>query len=123
MTNSDPGASDRSTPQTVGQLAGVAVYRQSTGALLAYYDLADLAPGRHFANDVAVDDSGNAYVTDSFSPIIYRIGTDGEAKVFVDNPVFGTEEGYNLNGIVWSPEGYLVVGNTMTGKLFRVPPR
>ena len=120
VTNADPGASDRSTPETTVRLAGVAIYRQSTGVLLAYHDLAALAPGSHFANDVAVDAAGNAYVTDSFSPIIYRIDPDGVATVLANDPILGTEDGYNLNGIVWNPEGYLIVGSTMMGKLFKV---
>jgi hypothetical protein len=39
VTNSDPGAGDRTDAATQGKLAGVAAYDETTGARRAYYDL------------------------------------------------------------------------------------
>jgi hypothetical protein len=64
VTNSDPGAGDRSDAATQGRLAGVAAYDEITGIRRAYYDLGSLSPGSHFANDVTIDDGGNVYVTE-----------------------------------------------------------
>lgn len=120
VTNSDPGAGDRTQAATQGKLAGVASYNASTGAPLAYYDLGGLSAGSHFANDVTLDAEGNLYVTDSFAPVIYRIGTDRKPSIFSQNPLFKTDEGFNLNGIVWHEDGYLLVGKYNSGELFRV---
>jgi sugar lactone lactonase YvrE len=120
VTNSDPGAGDRTGAATQGKLAGVAAYDATSGKRRAYYDLGSLNPGAHFANDVALDDKGNLYVTDSFAPIIYRIGADGKAAIFVSDPVFNEGEGFKLNGIAWHKDGYLLVGKYNSGELFRV---
>jgi sugar lactone lactonase YvrE len=120
VTNSDPGAGDRTSPGTQGKLAGVAAYDETTGARRAYYDLGSLTPGAHFANDVSVDDAGNVYVTDSFSPTIFRVGADGKTSIFAQNAMFGGGEGFNLNGIAWHKDGFLLVGKYNSGDLFRV---
>jgi sugar lactone lactonase YvrE len=120
VTNSDPGAGDRTNAATQGKLAGVAAYDETTGARRAYYDLGSLSPGAHFANDISVDDAGNAYVSDSFSPTIYRIGADGKTSVFAQNALFGEGNGFNLNGIAWHKDGFLIVGKYNSGELFRV---
>ena len=120
VTNSDPGAGDRTNPAPQGKLAAVAAYDETTGARRAYYDLGGLLPGAHFANDVSVDDGGNVYVTESFSPTIFRIGADGKASIFAQNVVFGGGDGFNLNGIAWHKGGFLLVGKYNSGELFRV---
>ena len=120
VTNSDPGAGDRTNAATQGKLAGVAAYDETTGVRRAYYDLSSLSPGAHFANDVSVDDAGNVYVTDSFSPTIFRIGADGKISIFAQNALFGEGNGFNLNGIAWHKDGFLLVGRYNTGELFRV---
>lgn len=120
VANSDPGAGEGTKASTKGQLAGVAVYDLATGARRAYHDLGKLTPGAHFANDIALDDAGNAYVTDSFAPVIYRIDTSGKASVFAQSPLFKDAEGFNLNGIAYHRDGYLLVGKYNSGDLFRV---
>lgn len=120
VTNSDPGAGMRTTAATQGKLADVATYDATTGAPKAYYDLGSLGQGAHFANDIALDAAGNAYVTDSFAPLIYKIDTDGKASIFAQSPLFLSGDGFNLNGIAWHADGYLLVGKYNSGELFRI---
>lgn len=119
VANSDPGLSTRSSDATRNKLAAVAVYDASTGAPRAYHDLGALVDGGHFANDLAQDDKGNVYVTDSFAPVIYRIDAAGKRSIFARSDLF-KGEGFNLNGIVVHPDGYLLVAKYNTGDLFRV---
>jgi sugar lactone lactonase YvrE len=115
----DLGNSVRSSAATQGKLAALAAYDATTGERRAYHDLGRLVDGAHFANDLALDASGQVYVTDSFSPVIYRLSATGEASVFVRSEWF-TGEGFNLNGIVWHADGYLLVNKHNSGELFRI---
>lgn len=116
---SDLGASSRSTAATTNKLAAVAVFNATTGKRIAYHDLGGLVDGAHFANDLTMDAKGNVYVTDSFSPVIYRVDTAGRASVFATSDMF-KGEGFNLNGIVYNPGGYLLVAKYNSGDLFKV---
>lgn len=119
VANADPGVGDRTGSATKGTLAGVGAYDLKTGKPKAYYDLGALRPGAHFANDVALDRAGNAYVTDSFAPLVYRIDTAGHPSVFAEDARFRTGEGFNLNGIAVAGDS-LLVGQYNTGELFRI---
>jgi sugar lactone lactonase YvrE len=119
VANSDSGASVRSSVATSGKLAALVGYNASTGEQVSYHDLASLIPGGHFANDLTFDGEGNIYVTDSFSPVIYRINAKGEASIFVKNDLF-IGEGFNLNGIVYHPDGFLLVSKYNSGELFKI---
>jgi sugar lactone lactonase YvrE len=122
---SDPGYNTtRSTTATRRKLAAVAIFNASTGAKTGYVDLGGLRPNAtaHFANDIAVDGAGNAYVTDSFAPIIYKIDAQGAASVFLENSALGAAAGaFGLNGIVYHPDGYLIVAKSDEGALIKVP--
>lgn len=101
--------------------AKLGVYSLSTGARLAMVDLAAAdtnAPkdAVHFANDVAVGDDGTAYVTDSRTNVVYRVGQDYKASVLHR---FAPAQGLALNGIVHHPSGYLLVTGGAT--LYKVP--
>lgn len=115
----DVGNSMRSIPATQGKLAALAAYDATTGERRAYHDLGGLVEGRHFANDLALDAQGQVYVTDSFSPVIYRLDAQGRVSLFVRSEWFAGE-GFNLNGIVWHPDGYLLVNKHNSGELFRI---
>lgn len=115
----DLGASTRSSPTTAYKLAAVAAYDATTGERRAYHDLSNLVEGGHFANDLTVDAAGNVYITDSFSPVIYRVDAKGQASVFAKSDLF-KGEGFNLNGIVAHPDGYLLVNKYNSGEIFRI---
>ncbi|MDO7846986.1 hypothetical protein Q5H92_11500 [Hymenobacter sp. M29] len=129
---SDMGANTaRSTAATLRKRAGLAIFNNTTGALINYVDLGSL-PGtttypnaanypNHFANDIAVDKDGNAYVTDGSAPIIYKVDPQGVGSVFFTSPQFDPGTGFGLNGLVYHPDGYLIVAKANTGTLFKVP--
>lgn len=120
---SDNGANTtRSTATTLRKLAALAVFNSNSGALLSYVDLGALRPTLpHFANDIAVDSQGNSYITDSLSPIIYKVDAQGVASVFLENAQLSGGTGFGLNGIVFHPDGYLLVAKSNDGTLFKVP--
>ncbi|TFZ65073.1 hypothetical protein E4631_16130 [Hymenobacter sp. UV11] len=112
----------RTSAATLRKLAALAIFNPSSGALLSYVDLGALRPTLpHFANDIAVDAQGNAYITDSLSPIIYKVDAQGVATVFLENAQLSGGSGFGLNGIVFHPNGYLLVAKTNDGTLFKVP--
>ncbi|TGE13855.1 hypothetical protein [Hymenobacter elongatus] len=119
---SDNGANPLSKPETLRKLAALAIFNSNNGALLSYVDLGILRPNQnHFANDTAVDAQGNAYITDSLSPIVYKVDAQGVASVFVEDPLLSGGTGFGLNGIVFHPDGYLLVAKSNDGTLFKVP--
>ncbi|XP_010424881.1 PREDICTED: uncharacterized protein LOC104710043 [Camelina sativa] len=85
---------------------------------------------RDVANDVAVDYKGNAYVTNSAKNFIWKVDRDGAASIFSRSPVFNSQpvaadadetfRDCGLNGIVYISNGYLLVVQSNTGKVFKV---
>ncbi|MVN77350.1 hypothetical protein GO988_13525 [Hymenobacter sp. HMF4947] len=122
---SDPGYNaTRTTAATLKKLAAVAIFNRDSGAKTGYVNLGALRPSAaaHFANDIAVDNAGNAYVTDSYAPIIYKIDVNGTASVFLENSALAAPAGmFGLNGIVYHPNGYLLVAKSDEGALLKVP--
>jgi sugar lactone lactonase YvrE len=96
-------------------------YDLTTGEQIYFADLGALLPeGRHFANDVTADPEGNAYVTDSFSPVIYKVTPEGEASIFAENELFAIE-GFGLNGIEYHGHEYLLAAVSGSQSLYKVP--
>jgi sugar lactone lactonase YvrE len=95
-------------------------------SFLAVYDLrtgtrerlVDLSGEGHAVNDVALDPSGNAYVTDTAAGAVYKVDVTGHVTTLVSDPRLTPAPG--ANGIVWHPGGYLVVTNYTTGRLYRL---
>ena len=84
----------------------------------------DSGDQKSFADDVAVDAEGNAYVTDCKGSKIWKVGADGKFLSTIKSPLFAPKEWYKnlvgLNGIVYHPNGFLLVVHTFSGNLFKV---
>lgn len=105
-----------------GSLSALAAYELSTGERIFYTDLAALEDGLHFANDVAVDKKGNAYVTDSYSGIIFKVDPEGEASVFFkEEDLAPSPNNFGLNGIDFDPRGFLLVSHLETNRILKFP--
>jgi len=116
----DNGASVNSNEATKYKLSKVAAYDLTTGKRKFIADLGTLNPNAaNLVNDLAQDEKGNLYATNSFSPIIFKITQDGKPSIFAKNDIW-KGEGFNLNGIVYSKKGYLITAQYSTGKLFKV---
>jgi sugar lactone lactonase YvrE len=107
VTNSDRAAFGGPAPGH----AKLGAYSLTTGERLAMVDLGATlgtpAPAKFFANDVTVDNDGNAYVTDTMNGVVYRVTSDYQASVL--HRFTGLPEGAQLNGIVYHDGGYLLV--------------
>jgi sugar lactone lactonase YvrE len=102
-------------------LAQLGIYDLNSGERLHLVDLSPLTEAlHHLANDVTTDAAGNAYVTDSFAPVIYQVTPTGEASIFAENEAFASAT-FGLNGIEYHPDGYLLVALTEPGALFKIP--
>ncbi|XP_047311068.1 uncharacterized protein LOC124914536 [Impatiens glandulifera] len=86
--------------------------------------LTHLTGEKTFADDVAVDHEGYAYVTDTKGSKIWKVAPDGKFLHLIESPLFKPKEWYKnlvgLNGIVYHPDGYLIVIHTFSGKLFKI---
>jgi len=121
VVNSDIGSSINSYVEGPKKLASLGIYQLSTGKNIDFINLGKLLPHKnHLANGMTLDSEGNVYVTDSFSPVIYKINTSGHASIFLESDQF-LGEGINLNGIVFHPDGYLVAVKKGEGVLFKIP--
>ena len=110
-----------------GATATARVYDAASGALLGTH----ASPPGGFMNDVAVVRRGDAFVTDSFRPILWRIPAGGSETSgalepwlsYAGTPIQYTPvaDDFEINGIAPSEDGrYLVVVQSNTGKLFRI---
>ncbi|GLT71892.1 hypothetical protein SLA2020_438770 [Shorea laevis] len=79
---------------------------------------------KSFVDDIAVDTEGNAYVTDAKANKIWKVGVDGKFLSVIRSPLFTPKEWYKtfvgLNGIVYHPDGFLIVIHTFSGSLFKI---
>ncbi len=118
----DPGVGKNSNEKSKGKTAGLAIYDLTSKKQLAYYDLSTSSTeGGFFANDVTIDKHGNSYITDSFSPNIYKVSISGKVSIFAKDPRWSVKKGkFGLNGIVFHPDGFLIVSHYDSGKLFKV---
>ncbi|GAB7046733.1 SMP-30/gluconolactonase/LRE family protein [Catenuloplanes indicus] len=119
-----------------GTTGKVFVYRTRDRQLLHVFD-SGARDG--LVNDVAVAPNGDAYVTDSFRPVLYRITAAQLAKREIDQPLrthvdfAGTpvrydtgvnEEGINGNGLVVTPDGrFVLMADTNSQAFYRISTR
>lgn len=115
----DANYSKFTSPDTRKKMARLVGIDINTGRKTDDIDLSKLALGNHFPNDLTFDNQNNAYVTDSFSNVIYKVTPQGKATVFADHPLFKTE-GIGLNGIVFHPAGYLLTVSSGTGAIYKI---
>lgn len=115
----DANYSDYSDSDTHKKIIRLIAVDLSSGKKVQDIDLSKLYTGKHFANDLAFDDKGNAYITDSYSPVIYKVDAQGKASVFAENDLFKGED-VGLNGIAYHPQGFLITVNNATGAILKV---
>lgn len=113
-----------------GESGTVKAHDARSGRLLATYTLPAPDSGARFVNDLVVTDDA-VYATDSQNQELVVVALDGEGRRGL--PASGEAEtvpltgdivygpGFNANGIV-AKNGYLLVVQSNTGKLFRVDP-
>jgi len=60
------------------------IYDLETGVIEQDINLSFLAPNAstYFANDLAVDNDGNVYVSDWYAKVIYKVDLDGNPSIF-----------------------------------------
>ena len=116
---SDANYSIYSTPATYKKMMRLIIIDIASRKIVSDIDLAGILPGDHFANDLTFDNLGNTYITDSYADAIYKVTSDGKASLFATSGLFKTE-GISVNGIVFHPDGYLLVANTGTGAILKV---
>jgi sugar lactone lactonase YvrE len=104
------------------------VYDAATGAQLAYFDFA--SGNDTVINDVTLTKTG-AWFTDSSRAVLYRVpiapngtlGGQADVQTLSLTGDFVLQPGFNLNGIVSTPNGdMLIVVQSNTGLLFTVDP-
>lgn len=101
--------------------ARLGIYDLESGERIRHVDLGGLRPGgRHFANDLTSGPDGTVYVTDSFTPVVYRVPPDGEPAVLAEDTLLGHDR-FGLNGIVRHPDGFLLAAVSGPRRLVRIP--
>ena len=116
---SDPGVSLKTSPKTQKKIARLLAFDLATGKRKHVVELDKLVDGQHFCNDMTIDPAGNVYVTDSFSPVIYRVDPSYKATVFLKSDTF-KGEGFSLNGIVHHTGDYLLVAKYNDGTIWKI---
>lgn len=115
----DPNYSIYSDSTTYKKKIRIVGIDLTSGKKIRDHDLSYLKAGKHFANDLTLDDSGSIYITDSYSPDIYRIDPSGIAGIWSENDLYkGLDIG--LNGIVWHPAGYFLAVNNGNGAILKI---
>ena len=105
-------------------LAALLKIRPGDGAILARYDLPPEMP--HVAGDLAIGPDGGIFVTDSRSPVVYRLAPGTDSLSSFRHPLFRS-----LQGVAPTPDGRfafladyshgLLRWNLRTGAVVRLP--
>jgi sugar lactone lactonase YvrE len=93
-------------------LAGVVRIRRADGAVMARWDIP--ADGeRHVLGDLTIASDGAVFVSDSYAPVIWRLGVGARALESIRHPLFRS-----LQGIALVPGGaHLIVADYSHGLL------
>lgn len=116
---SDANYSKFSSPATKKKMMHLICIDLASGAKTEDFDLGSADGQEHFANDIAFDPLGNAYVTDSYSDMILKVEPSGKTTVFSNAALFKTR-GVGPNGIVYHPAGFFLVACSGKGSLYKV---
>lgn len=119
VCSSDANYSKYKGASTFKKMARVIAIDLGTKQKVADIDLSSLFDGNHFLNDLTLDNQGNVYVTDSFSPVIYKIDSKGNPSVFSTNDLFKSKF-IGLNGIVFHPDGFLLAAHNSDGIILKI---
>jgi sugar lactone lactonase YvrE len=94
-------------PKTKG-ISNLRIYNLETGVMEKDINLSFLVPdaNAYFANDIAVDNDGNVYISDWYARVVYKVDIDGNPSVFWRNET-GIPSG--ANGLDFHPDGYIMV--------------
>jgi sugar lactone lactonase YvrE len=119
--NSNPGVSIHKDKKPVAGVAELGIFSLPDGKELAFLDLGELdKEAKHFCNDIAFAKDGNAYITDSFGGILYKVDTANKKSIILKDEKLLTQ-GFGLNGLVYHSDGYLILAHSDSGVLFKVP--
>ncbi|MBE9211514.1 gluconolaconase [Plectonema cf. radiosum LEGE 06105] len=82
-------------------------------------------PDGGFGNDIALDEKGGVYITDSWrSRIHYLADVKNQLQIWVQDQRFAAADGQvGLAGIARHKNGVIIVGHFSQGKLFQVTPQ
>ena len=121
VANGDAGVSSRSSLNSTNRSASLLVYDLQTEQRIKYVDLKQIhKDSLCIANGLTLDNLGNIYISDSYRPVIYKIeNTTFEPSVFVEDKRFSGSN-FNLNGITYHPDGYLLALQMGTGELYKI---
>ncbi|KAG2309701.1 hypothetical protein Bca52824_029449 [Brassica carinata] len=104
--------------------SALAAYELSTWRRVFLAELSGHSTDKSLADDVAVDAHGNAYVTDAKGSKIWKVDVNGSLVSTIESPLFTPPGWYNnlvaLNGIVYHPDGFLIVIHTFSGFLYKI---
>jgi sugar lactone lactonase YvrE len=94
-------------PKTKG-MSALRIYNLESGIIEKDINLSSLVPDApaYFANDVAIDKKGNAYISDWYAGVVYKVDLKGNTSLFWKNET-GIASG--ANGIDFHKDGYLLV--------------
>lgn len=121
VANGDGGLSNRSSIQSTNKKASLLIYNLKTKERMHNIDLSNLYKGdKTTANGLVLDQENNIYISDSFKPVIYKVEHETlTPSVFVEDERFYGKS-YNLNGIAYHPNGYLLALQMGTGEIFKI---
>ena len=121
VLNADIGTSAKTTPDSKFNLAQLAIIDVASAKLETLVDLSGLVAGKHFPNDLTLDNEDNVYITDSYAHVVYKVDKDQKASVFSQSALFKPDSmTLGLNGIAYCKEGYLLVAKSVAGSLLKV---